>query len=184
MINIVILEGYMVDEPSLVYDKNKKIKTPSAAAAMVIERPYAYRYGKDFRRANRDFVRLYARGNTANILRRATKGERVIVSGELRQSHWIDKETGKRRYNYSVIVKEIDLLGRKPTEFSKGNIPQTLEQELADIARIKHSSNEKMPIEIERSIDKTYEEGLNINSPDEDLPTEFWGYIPADEVNE
>ena len=67
-----------------------------------------------------NFVDIVAFGKLAEICSKyIAKGSRVLISGELSQSTWKDKDSGQQRSKYEVIANQVEFLSspqdRKPT---------------------------------------------------------------------
>lgn len=172
MINSVILQGFLQNKPSMI--KTGKKDTPTASAMIVVPRPYSFRRKEGLKNRYYDNIRIYARNNKANTLRKGMKGEQIIIQGTLHQGVWVDPKTGRNGTSYYVVCSEVQILGRMG-KITRSATPNTLKGEINDILRYKASTrNEYQPPEIKKAIDPTIERGINLNTIDVDMPMDFF----------
>ncbi|QRP46957.1 single-stranded DNA-binding protein [Amycolatopsis sp. FDAARGOS 1241] len=63
----------------------------------------------EWRDAGATFLRCTVWRRQAENVADCRKGDRLLVTGELRQSEWDDKNTGEKRYGFDVQVREAAL---------------------------------------------------------------------------
>lgn len=104
--NHVILTGRLVKDPEIRYNNEKK-----AVATFVIA---VDRFSKGEKQT--DFFRCVAFGPVAErVDQYCLKGSPVIVSGELRNNNWTDKDGNKHKEN-EVAAFKVEFQRGKPKE--------------------------------------------------------------------
>lgn len=58
-------------------------------------------------------VKFYGDSADALLRTRANKGDCLLIEGDWRQSHWDDKDTGKKRVGDWVRVNKVQLVAQK-----------------------------------------------------------------------
>lgn len=101
----VTIVGNLTDEPELRF-------TPGGVAvvkfSVAVNRRQFDRQTNEWRDLDPDFHRVSAwRGLAENIAETLSKGSRVIVVGDLRQSHWTDTKTGEKRSGWDVQAQSV-----------------------------------------------------------------------------
>lgn len=114
--NVVILQGRMVDTPSIRQLDNGKTL---AEFSLAVRRP-----GNG---DEADFFRCTAWENNANFIAEYfDKGDGLIVEGYLRQERWKDKETQTNRETIRVVVQNVQFpLGKKGGEKQSGETAES-----------------------------------------------------------
>ncbi len=63
------------------------------------------------------FIDFEAWGRTAEVISEYTnKGDKICLSGRIKQDTWEDKETGQKRSKLKLVVESMVLLGSKPKQ--------------------------------------------------------------------
>ena len=107
MLNKVILQGRLTRDPELKYTTSN---VPVLRFSLAVQRSYAPK-GEE-RKA--DFFDLVAWRSTAEfICKYFAKGQEIIISGELRQEDWTDRN-GNKRTSTNVVVEDVNFCGSKP----------------------------------------------------------------------
>lgn len=110
--NLVVLMGNLTRDPEVRYTSKG---TAVASAGIAVNKRWAGEDGQP--RESVSFFDVTAFGRTAEVLsERCRKGDPVLVSGELKQESWEDKQTGAKRTAVKVVAREIQLLGARREE--------------------------------------------------------------------
>ena len=89
--NVVVLQGNLVDDPKLMGTENKVARFTLAVNNG---------YGEN---TSTTFADCVAFGKQAEVIaEHLRKGKQIIVNGQLMQSRWEDKETGQKRSKLEV----------------------------------------------------------------------------------
>lgn len=117
MLNKVILQGRLTRDPELRYTTSN---VPVLRFSLAVQRSYAPKGAE--RKA--DFFDLVAWRSTAEfICKYFTKGQEIIISGELRQEDWTDRN-GNKRTSINVVVEDVNFCGSKP-DGQRSSHPET-----------------------------------------------------------
>ncbi|WP_399559093.1 single-stranded DNA-binding protein (plasmid) [Streptomyces sp. NBC_01136] len=101
----ITIVGNLTDDPELRF-------TPSGSAvvkfSVAVNRQRYNRQTDAWEDAGTDFHRVTAWNYLAqNVAETLTKGSRVLVFGELRQSHWTDEKTQEKRSGWDVTASAV-----------------------------------------------------------------------------
>ncbi len=103
-VNVIVVEGGVVNEPELRYTQDGLAFTRFALANSCI----TYKNGEKASETNYFDVKVW--GKLAEICSTyLKKGRKVIISGKLRQSKWKNEE-GKTRTTVSIIAQDVKFL--------------------------------------------------------------------------
>ena len=108
--NTIIIEGNLTREPQF---------GNSQSGTAIIK--FSIANNQDFGQNKKtNFVDVVAFNKLAEICGKyLAKGSRVLISGELSQSTWKDKESGQQRSKFEVIASHVEFISspqdRKPT---------------------------------------------------------------------
>lgn len=118
----ITIVGNLTDDPELRF-------TPSGAAvvkfSVAVNRQKFNRQTSTWEDAGTDFHRVTAWNSLGqNVAETLTKGTRVVVFGELRQSHWTDEKTQDKKSGWdltaSAVGPELTFATAKVTKATKG----------------------------------------------------------------
>jgi len=101
MYSSITIIGNLVRDADLKYSQNGTAVTTDAIA-------YTTGFGNNKETSFIDFVIFGKLGES--LVKYLTKGTKVLISGELKQDQFVDKQ-GNKRSKYTVIVKDLRLLG-------------------------------------------------------------------------
>lgn len=102
MLNFLVLQGRLTDDPDVRYSKDNK---PNATFSLAVRRDFVSKGGDDT-----DFIKVKAFGKTAELVRNyVTKGKMIIVTGNLKLDRYTDSE-GKNRSSLSVYADKVYLV--------------------------------------------------------------------------
>lgn len=109
--NVVVMSGRVTRDTDLKYTKSG---TAISSVSLAVNRKY-----KDTEEVS--FIEFEVWGKTAeSITKYLTKGQQVIITGELKQDRW--EQDGQKRSKISVTARMIQLIG------SKGNTQKITEK--------------------------------------------------------
>lgn len=109
MLNIVVLMGRLVANPTLRYTQSQ---TPVASFTIAVDRDY--QTGGSEKQT--DFVECTAWRHTAEFVNKYfTKGQMIVVSGSLQSRKWQDK-AGNNRVSWEVVADSVHFCGDKKSE--------------------------------------------------------------------
>lgn len=132
--NKVILVGNLVEEPQL--------KTTPSGVSVVSFRIAVGRRFKSEGQPDADFVTIVAWRSTAEfICKYFTKGNSILVCGQLQQRGYTDKE-GIKRSVLEVVADEVSFAGFKPEGKSENTIPNNAPQTQTDVGHFEEIGKE------------------------------------------
>lgn len=103
-VNVIVVEGGVVNEPELRYTQDGLAYARFALANSCV----VYRNGEREKETNYFDVKVW--GKLAEICSTyLKKGKRIIISGKLKQSKWTTEE-GKTRSKVSIIAQDVKFL--------------------------------------------------------------------------
>ncbi len=111
--NNIVIKGRLTKDPEMkVMQSGKNVVNFSVAV------------NRRFNRDIADFFDCVAWNKTADIIaNHFTKGREILLSGEMQQRQWQDKE-GNNRYTWELLVDSVEFCGSKPDTSDNTATPQ------------------------------------------------------------
>ena len=104
MFNLVVLTGRLTADPELRYTANN---TPVTSFSIAVSRRY-----KAGEQAEADFINIVAWRQTAEFIARYfRKGQNIGLNGTIQTRSYQDKDTGKNRTAFEVLVDRFHFTG-------------------------------------------------------------------------
>lgn len=103
--NTITVVGNLTADPELVFMRTGE----SVANFTVASTPRFFNSDKkEWENGETAFVRCSVwRQEAENLAHSLAKGDRVVVTGSLRQNNWEDKDTGDKRSSLDMVVDEV-----------------------------------------------------------------------------
>lgn len=103
--NQVIFMGRLTDDPKLNYSQSKE---PMAISKISIAVARSYKKENE---VNTDFFNCTAFGSTAEFISKYfSKGDMILIVGEMRNNNYTDKN-GEKRYSQEVLINKVEFCG-------------------------------------------------------------------------
>lgn len=103
--NQVIFMGRLTDDPKLNYSQSKE---PMAISKISIAVARSYKKENE---VNTDFFSCTAFGSTAEFISKYfSKGDMILIVGEMRNNNYTDKN-GEKRYSQEVLINKVEFCG-------------------------------------------------------------------------
>lgn len=114
MFNLVVLTGRLTADPELRYTPNN---TPVTSFSIAVNR--AYKSGEE---PQTDFINIVAwRQRAEFITKYFSKGSLIGIEGSIQTRKYVDKETGKNRTAFEVVVNNVQFVESKRDGASANN---------------------------------------------------------------
>jgi single-strand DNA-binding protein len=108
-INISIIDGNLTRDPESAYTQNNTAITKFAIAN---NKKYKDKSGELKEQVS--FIDVECWGKLAEVAQKyLVKGSRVLITGEIVQDRWQDKETQANRSKVKITASKIDFIGSK-----------------------------------------------------------------------
>ena len=105
-VNKVILQGNLVIDPEMRV-------TPNGVSVCQFRMAVGRRFAKQGDAVTSDFFTIEAWRNTADFIgRNFTKGQQIVIVGEIQNRNWTD-QNGQKRYGDVIIAEEAHFAGNK-----------------------------------------------------------------------
>jgi single-strand DNA-binding protein len=115
----VVVLGRLTRDPELRYSEEGK---PMGSFSLAVNRRFTKESGEAVEQVS--FVEVQVYGRAAEIVAQfMKKGRQVLVSGELSESRWADRETGTKRSKLRIRAQSVQFLGRPEGEEAPGGEP-------------------------------------------------------------
>ncbi len=102
MLNLVALQGRLTSDPELR-------QTPQGVQMVRFTLAVDRNFAKQGEERKADFINCIAWRNTAEFISRYFhKGSPMVLNGSIQTGSYDDKETGKKRYTFDVVVDNVN----------------------------------------------------------------------------
>ena len=131
MFNQVLLAGRVCKDPEL-FETKEGVKR--CKICLVVDRPFKQKGAESY---GRDFIYVYVwDGISETIASTCKKNTLVIVRGRLEQNNYIDKDTGKKVYSYSVVGERVCYMGKGFSNNKKDSDDNETDEEQEDLIEL------------------------------------------------